>query len=97
MNLIPKKFNVGGVEYEVRNVERCDNNCLGMGCYGGGYIEIADVFGKDYKQSDSSKLNTFFHEMVHMILDHMEDNDKNNEKFVSCFAGFLTEAMTTME
>lgn len=97
LNLIPKRLRIGGVEYKVRNVERCDGNILGECCYAGGYINIADVFGKGIKQSDSSKLNTFFQEIIHLILDHMNEDDLNNEKFVSCFAGFLTDAMTSAE
>lgn len=95
MKKIPDKFQVGGQKIEVRFVKRCDDNDLGECCYAGGFIEIANNFGKDDVQSDDSKRNTFFHEMTHAILRTMGEYELNsNEKFVNCFAGFLTEAMS---
>lgn len=92
---IPSRYNVGGTTIEVKMVERCDNNCVGMSFTCSGKIEIADKYNKDDKQSESSKKNTFYHEMLHTILDTMgEDELNNNEKFVSCLSSFLTEAMT---
>ena len=91
---IPSKITLGGQEVEIRNVERCDNNAVGECHLLEGYIEIADIFNKDQKQSESSKVNTFYHELTHCILQTMgEDELNNNEKFVRCLAGFLTEAM----
>ena len=52
----------------------------------------------DIPQSETSQLNTFFHELIHSILRTMGELELNdNEKFVNCFAGFLTEAIRTME
>ena len=91
---IPSQYNVGGTTIEVKMVERCDNNCVGMSFTCSGKIEIADKYNKDNKQSESSKKNTFYHEMLHTILDTMgEDELNHNEKFVSCLSSFLTEAM----
>ena len=91
---IPSHYNVGGTKIEVRNVERCDDNCVGMAHTCSGYIEIADRFNKDNEQSETSKRNTFFHELTHTILATMGETElNNNEKFVSCFSSFLTEAM----
>lgn len=91
----PSKIKVGGQVIEVRDVERCDNNNVGEAHTCGGFIEIADKFNKDDVQSADSKRNTFFHEMIHVILSNMGYNELNdNEKFVCSFAGFLTEAMT---
>lgn len=79
---------------EVRMVERCDENNAGQCCLCSGLIEIADKFGRDMVQSDSSKINTFYHELTHAILKTMGEYDLNdNEKFVCCLAGFLTDAM----
>ncbi len=90
----PKQFKCGGQRVEVRDVERCDSNNVGEACACGGYIEIADKFDKDGVQSPDSKLNTFYHEVIHVILTNMGENELNgNEKFVCSFAGFLTEAM----
>ena len=93
---IPKEYKVGGQKVEVRFVERCENNCIGMEYLASGYIEIADLYNKNLQQSEDSKVNTFYHELVHTILGCMGESDLNgNEKFVNTFAGFLTEAMTT--
>lgn len=91
---IPSSYQVGGQEIEVRIVERCDDNTIGSCCLADGYIEIADKHSKDGVQSQSSKENTFYHELTHSILRTMGETELNdNEKFVCCFAGFLTEAM----
>jgi len=90
---IPTSFKVGGTKMEVRNVERCEDNAFGLCFLGAGYIEIADKVNKDDNQSAGSKVNTFYHELVHAILDTMGYKDlSGDEKFVNCFAGFLTEA-----
>ena len=94
MKKIPSKITLGGQEVEIKNVERCEHNYVGECRLLEGYIEIADIFNKDQKQSESSKVNTFYHELTHCILQTMgEDELNNNEKFVRCFASFLTEAM----
>lgn len=96
-NLIPDSYVCGGQKMDVRRVERCNNNNLGECHYASGYIEIADLFNKEDRQSYDSKVNTFFHELTHNILFNMGDDARNNEQFVSTFAGFLTEAMTTAD
>lgn len=91
---IPSKITLGGQEVEVRNVERCSGNAVGESHLFEGYLEISQKFNKDCIQSESSKHNTFYHELIHCILRTMCENELNeNEKFVCCFAGFLTEAM----
>jgi len=90
----PRQIRVGGQKIEIHDVERCSNNSVGEAHVCSGFIEIADKFNKDESQSADSKLNTFYHEMVHVILANMGENELNdNEKFVCSFAGFLTEAM----
>lgn len=96
--VIPEKFQCGGQEYVVSMVERCENNSVGLSSCCGGYVEIANKFNKDTVQSESCKANTFCHEMVHVILGNMgEEELNNNERFVCSFAGFLTEALTSAE
>jgi hypothetical protein len=98
ISFIPTEFNVGGQKYEVRHVERCDNNSVGWSSCCGGFIEIARVFNKDDIQGEGNKVNTFFHELIHIILANMGEKElSSNEKFVCTFAGFLTESMTTAE
>ena len=93
---IPDEFNLGGSNIKVNVVDRCDNNALGNCLLAASRIEIADLCNKDTKQSESNKLNTFFHELTHSILDTMGENElSTNEKFVSTFSSFLTEAITT--
>ena len=91
---IPSNYTVGGQLIEVRRVERCDNNTVGTSFLAGGYIEIADKCNKADTQSESCKVNTFYHELTHTILDTMGESElSGNEKFVSAFSSFLTEAM----
>ena len=91
---IPQNYRVGGTTMQVRMVDRCDDNVFGSCFLGAGYIEIAEIVNKDDKQSADSKVNTFYHELIHSILDTMGYSDMSkDEKFVNCFAGFLTEAM----
>lgn len=93
---IPETFNVGGVTINVHKVERCENNALGNCLLAAGVIEIADICNKETEQTESNKVNTFFHELTHAILDTMAENElSTNEKFVSAFSAFLTEAITT--
>ena len=91
---IPSKFQVGGQEVEVRPVERCEDNTIGSCMLASGYIEIAEKHSKDSIQSQTSKENTFYHELTHAILRTMGKTELNDdESFVCCFSGFLTEAM----
>ena len=82
---------------EVRRVEQCQNGEAGRLFCCGGYMEIAARTEEEVVQTYSSKVNTFYHELIHNILYNMGDKLHNNEQFVSTFAGFLTEAMTTAD
>ena len=91
---IPPVVKVGGVQIDVKQVERCENNKIGLCLAAQGTIEIADLWDKDCKQCESSKRNTFFHELTHCILDTMGEGElSGNEKFVCTFSSFLNEAM----
>ena len=91
---IPKSYKVGGQEIEVRKVERCENNVVGVSFLAGGYIELANKCNKCDDIPERAKVNTFYHELTHSILDTMGETDLSaNEKFVNCFAGFLADAM----
>ena len=53
---------------------------------------------KDNKQNNNVKVNTFFHELTHAILDTMGEVElSGNEKFVCCFSSFLTEAINSFK
>ena len=94
---IPSQIKVGGQIIQVKTVKFAPNNNLGTSNITSGEIFIADCFkvgDKEIKVSDTSQINTFLHEVIHAILDTMgEFKLSSNEKFVSCFSGFLTEAI----
>ena len=95
--IIPKKFKVGSVEYEVKQVEHC-GNCDDFGFWRPqGIIEIAKQAG-GYEVSESKKRQVFLHELTHAILAQMGKEELNeDESFVNTFSSFLSEAISTME
>lgn len=94
---IPKQYKVGGVSVDVELVERLSGGKLGECLLALGKVKIAENFMCDngqYKQSEASRENTFYHELTHSILDTMAEFElSGNEKFVSTFSSLLTEAM----
>lgn len=95
--IIPKKFKVGSVEYEVKQVEHC-GNCDDFGFWRPqGIIEIANQ-SEGYKVSESRQQQVFLHELTHAILAQMGKEELNeDESFVNTFSSFLSEAISTME
>jgi hypothetical protein len=93
---IPNSIQIAGQEITVEIVEKLGTN-LGVCCLAQSYIHIAKKYmcnNEEQEQSDASKEQTFWHELVHCILDAMCENDLSaNEKFVSVFSGFLYEAI----
>ena len=93
---IPDNIQVAGQQISVEIVEKLGTN-LGVCCLAQSYIRIAEKYmcnNEEQEQSDASKEQTFWHELVHCILDAMCENDLSaNEKFVSVFSGFLYEAI----
>ena len=88
---VPKSYSVGGQEVNVRYVNNYEH--LGSVELFSGDLIIAETYQGNI-QSETSKENTFVHELVHSILDTMGEYDlSQNEKFVCCFAGFLLEAL----
>ena len=93
---IPRRVRIGGQVLEVSQPKDLDGK-LGKCCLGNGFIKIAETFD-GMEQSETSKLNTFQHEVIHGILDTMGRSDlSGDETFVSSFAGFLTECVYSME
>ena len=91
--VIPKKIRIGGQDISVVNKERLDNDILGEICLAEGVLQIADTF-RNIKQSESSKTNTFIHEIVHGILDTMgESKLSKSERFVCTFASLLVDTI----
>lgn len=94
---IPKNIRVGGQDIEVNIVENIPGQNCGDCDAVKGEIRIAK-YVDDRKQSESSMFNTFVHECVHMVLSTMGEYDlSNNEKFVSCMAGFVSEIIRSIE
>ena len=90
---IPGKIRIGGQDIDVCIVERIEGEKLGQICVAEGKMLIADNFSTS-KQSESSKVNTFIHEVVHGILDTMGENEMSeNEKLVSTFSSFLVDVI----
>lgn len=91
--IIPSKIRIGGQDISVVNEVRLDDNELGTICLAKGVINIADNFNNS-KQCESSKINTFIHEVVHGVLDTMGEFDlSKNEKFVCTFSSFLVDTI----
>ena len=91
--IIPDKIRIGGQEISIVNEERLDDNKLGTICVAEGVLRIADNFN-NLKQCESSKINTFIHEIVHGILDTMGESElSGNEKFVCTFSSLLIDSI----
>ena len=98
MNKIPSKFTVGGQDVIVKHTDLCEDGSLGNIILGQGEIQIAKYVSKGIEQSETSKLNTFYHELTHAILRTMGEYELNsNERFVCTFSDFLTEAIKSFE
>ena len=93
---IPKRIQVGGQQVDVEIVDKIMGK-LGICSVAGGYIKISKEFDGT-PQSESSQYNTFIHEVIHCILDTMGRGDlSGDETFVSTFAGFATEVITSIK
>ena len=91
--IIPNKIRIGGQDISIVNEERLDDDILGKICLAEGVLHIADNFS-NRKQSESSKVNTFIHEVVHGVLDTMGEFElSKNEKFVCTFSSFLVDTI----
>ena len=90
---IPSKIRIGGQDIEVCIVDRIEDEKLGQICVAEGKLLIADNFSTR-KQSDTSKVNTFVHEVVHGVLDTMGETElSGNEKFVLTFSSLIVDVI----
>lgn len=95
---IPSEFSVGGFDYRVERAESLRygeefGHWTGANCT----IKIADAAGGEVL-TDARKEQTFFHELVHAILDVIGEAElTDNEKFVDAFAAMLHQAIKTMK
>ena len=94
----PSAYYVGGQRIEVSFVDHLPNDNLGTSSVCCGEIKIANKVNEGRDQSPSSKFNTFWHEVVHTILDTMQENElSENEKFVGVFSSMLCEIIRSSE
>ena len=99
MSEYPKQIKVGGQTINVKDVQYSDNSETNLGntYMGQGLLTISKNYksdGMSLEQCHDSKVNTFYHELIHIILEVMGRFDFNNDEvFVSCFGSFLCEAM----
>ncbi len=92
---LPKEIQIGG---QILHTELCENlgGKLGRCCVYNGFIQIASNIDGTF-QTESSMLNTYVHECVHVILDTMGRDDlSKDESFVSSFASFATEGIVSI-
>ena len=93
----PSAYYVGGQRIDVSLVDYLSKNRLGTSSVCCGEIKIANK-SIDRDQSPSSKFNTFWHEVVHTILDTMQEDELSaNEKFVGVFSSMLCEIIQSSE
>ena len=91
---VPKSFKLGGVEYKVKTKEKINSE---SGQVGGisDVFECSVVIAKTVNGSNCSsdyQRQTFYHELVHQILDIMGDFElSEDEKFVQEFSVFLDQ------
>ena len=90
---IPSKIRIGGQDLNISIKEHLVDEKLGTMCLASGELGIAEKF-YDSKQSESSKINTFIHEVVHGVLNTMGENKlSSDEKFVTTFASLLVDVI----
>ena len=90
---IPNKIRIGGQDIVVYIVDHIEEEKLGQICMAEGKLLIAKNFSTR-QQSESSKINTFIHEVVHGVLDIMGETElSGNEKFVSTFSSFMIDVI----
>lgn len=98
-NIIPSSFNIGGVETTVEFVDN-EMNQSNLGC-----TDPMNARIKLQKTSNNVEINksqqtlTFWHEVVHLILDamHEKQDPEENERFTSCFSSFLNEVIQSCQ
>ena len=99
MSEYPKQITVGGQTINVEEVKYSDNSETNLGNTSMGQCLLTisknyKVGGMSMEQCHDSKVNTFYHELIHIILEVMGRFDLNDDEvFVSCFGSFLCEAM----
>lgn len=84
---LPKKIKIGSKWFTVHQVERINDNIMGRIKHSEKRIEISTAYPAVEVR------NTFWHEMVHGILNDMGSSLCDNERFVNSFANRLSDAI----
>ena len=97
-DIIPDNFNIAGMRYTVTyQAEQKGNTKYGLMNHP--KCEVT-LYGKmdDTIISHNQRVQTFWHEVVHGILENMGEIElSGNEKFVCTFSSFLNEVMQSAE
>lgn len=92
---IPKTLQIGGLTITVEQkdiVLSDDEHVLGNADYKAQKINVSNISKKEYKEM------VFFHELTHMVLHFMGENEiTQNEKFVDGFSTLMYQAIKTMK
>lgn len=97
---IPKEFELFGrtVKVEWDNDVLNDKELYGQANYRKNVIAITNtccIDGKMKKLPQDNVNETYFHELVHFILNSMKHELNDDEKFVNDFSGLLHQALKT--
>jgi hypothetical protein len=96
---IPKSFKLFGSTINIKweNKDLNKMGVLGETHFASSLINLSDTNGLD-KLSEDTIADTFYHEKVHIILDHMGEHSlSENEKFVDVFAKLLRQSDETAQ
>ena len=94
--MIPKSFQILGHTVKIEHKDFVDYG-VNEGCCEHLKLRI-EIAKKDLKGNvpESVQEHTYLHEITHMILDSMgEDELSSNEKFVDTFSGLLHQVLKT--
>jgi predicted Mrr-cat superfamily restriction endonuclease len=95
---IPRRIRIGQKEYSIEVVEALlDKRLAGEINYHERLIQVGMRNGRTGRLFNPAFVHdTFWHELVHAILDDMDEDKLNrNEKFVTAFATRLAQAIRT--
>lgn len=94
---VPKEFSIANCLFRVEQLEDIDDHGLGRTYSPLCLIKIAKTWhGKEVP--DDSKISTFYHELVHAILDSSGYCDlSKDEVLVQAFANLLVEYLKTVK
>jgi len=92
-----KKFKLGAKEFVIEMVNSIDDTGLGRTYSILNKIKVAENW-QGYELPESSKEQTFYHELVHAIFDEIGGNDlSEDETLVQSFSVLLYQFQKTKE